>query len=508
MAEASEHQPYIIEMRNIVKDFPGVRALANVDFKLREGELRGLVGKNGAGKTTLMNVLTGIYPCDAGEIIVNGKVFTRMTTSLARQLGIAYVHQQSQLIPPLSIAENVFCGSLPVNRMGLVDWRTVNDETTERLRRLGLEIDVRRKVEGLSVAERQIIEIAKALFADARVIILDEATAPLPKDEVEMLFDFVRRQRERGVAFIYISHYLEEIFELCDNVTVMRDGRNIGDFRVKDLTQPDLIRLISGTEVERFRHVSRSAARGPVLEIHNLSRAGAYYDLNLTIHKGEIIGLTGLEGCGKDALARGLFGLEPLGQGAVRLDGRPYYAAIPRQALDRGIAYLPRDRHGLGIIGLRPIRENVTLPILAHLTYRTGLVAKRKESHLVAQLIQKLNIKATSMEQPVQFLSGGNQQKVVFAKLSSVTPKVLLLDEPTQGVDVQAKVEILKIIDQLAQEGVAVVVISEEIRELLDICDRVLVMFQGRIVAEFPTADPRTTAERILSAVEGAVEPS
>ncbi len=496
---------FIVEMKNIVKDFPGVRALDNVSFRLRPGEIRGLVGKNGAGKSTLINVLTGVYPFDAGEIIIRGKTFTRMTTALSKQLGIACVHQQTQLVPSLTIAENVFCGNLPLNRVGLVDWHTVNRDAEKRLRRLGLEIDVRRKVEGLSVAERQIIEIAKALFADAQIIILDEATAPLPKHEVELLFSFVRQQRERGVTFVYISHYLEEIFELCDSVTILRDGRNIGDFRVKELTQPELIRLISGTEVERFRHAARMTSDKIVLEIRNLSRAGAYERVNLAIRKGEIIGLTGLEGCGKDSLARGLFGLEPLGDGEVWLAGQPYRARSPREALDRGLAYLPRDRHGLGILGLRPIRENVTLPILRQLITNLGLIARRSEATLVGQLIQKLNIKTPSMEQAVQYLSGGNQQKVVFAKLASVNPKVLLLDEPTQGIDVQAKVEILKIIDQLAQEGVAVIVISEEIRELLDICDRILVMFLGKIVAEFPVGAPGTTVQDILSAVEGAV---
>ncbi len=500
------NESYIIEMKSITKDFPGVRALDQVDFRLRPGELRGLVGKNGAGKSTLMNVLTGVYPFDAGEIVIQGKTFTSITTTMSRQLGIACVHQHSQLVPPLSIAENVFCGGLPVTRLNLVDWGMVYRETDKRLKSLGLEIDVRRKVEGLSIAERQIIEIAKALFADAQVIILDEATAPLPKNEVDMLFNFVRRQRDHGVTFIYISHYLEEIFQLCDNVTVLRDGKSVGDFEVRSLTQPELIRLISGAEVERFRHATRASNGHVVLDIQQLSRAGAYSDLSLTIKKGEIVGLTGLEGCGKDALARGLFGLEPIGSGEVLLEGDPYRAADPREALNRGIAYLPRDRHGFGIAGLRSIRENVTLPILARLINRVGFLSTSQESALVSRLIEKLNIKTTSMEQAVQFLSGGNQQKVVFAKLVSVNPKVLLLDEPTQGVDVQAKIEILKIIDQLSQEGVAVVMISEEIRELLDICDRILVMFKGRVVAEFDTSDPTTTAEAILSVVEGTMQ--
>ncbi len=515
-APPGDDGPFVVEMRGIVKDFPGVRALDHVDFRLRPGELRGLVGKNGAGKSTLINVLTGVYPIEAGTIVLRGQSFASMTTTLSTQLGVQCVHQHSQLVPPLSIAENVLCGALPTNRAGLVDWGRVYGDASARLQQLGLLIDVRRKVEGLSVAERQVIEIAKALFADAQVIILDEATAPLPKNEVQMLFDFVRRQQAGGVAFIYISHYLEEIFELCETVTVMRDGRVVADARVADIDQPALIRMISGSQLEQFHRTRRSQAASraaqatvgqpvgqPVLEIEGLTRPDAYHDIHLTLRAGEVVGLTGLEGSGKDALARGLFGLEPLGTGSVRLQGAPYHAADPREALNQGVAYLPRDRHGLGIIGVRSVGENVTLPILRRLRGALGLLSPGKEQPLVQALIDKLNIRTPSQEQPVEFLSGGNQQKVVFAKLTSVNPTVLLLDEPTQGVDVQAKVEILKIVDQLAQEGAAVVVIAEEIRELLDISDRILVLFQGRIVREFAVGDPGTTPEAILSAIEG-----
>lgn len=501
---SSDSASPVIEMRGIVKDFPGVRALDHVDFDLQPGELRGLVGKNGAGKSTLVNVLTGVYAADGGALRVRGQPVIHWDTTAASRHGIQCVHQHVQLVPPLTIAENIFCGHLPVSRSGFVDWNRVFRESDERLRQLGLQIDVRRKVEGLSVAERQIIEIAKALFADAQVIVLDEATAPLPKNEVQMLFSFVRRQRERGVAFIYISHYLEEIFELCDSVTVMRDGRNIGNHAVRDLTQAELIRLISGVQLDAFTRLRNSITGPAMLELHGLQRSGAYTALDLTVHRGEIVGITGLEGSGKDALARGLFGLEPMGEGEVLLEDKPYRAADPRQALDQGVAYLPRDRHGYGIVGLRPVRENVTLPILRKLLGAAGLLSGPKERSLVQQLIDKLNVKTPSQEQPVEFLSGGNQQKVVFAKLSSTRPKVLLLDEPTQGVDVQAKVEILKIVDQLAREGSAIMVIAEDIRELLDISDRILVMFQGRIVQEFVVGEPGTSVERILSAVEGA----
>lgn len=494
----------IVRMENIAKIFPGVTALDQVDFYLKPGEIRGLVGKNGAGKSTLINILTGIYPRDGGSIVYNGRVIDHMDSTTARQLGISCVHQHSQLIEPLTIAENIFCGNMPTNNWGIVDWRKVNRLAREYLLELGLDIDVTRKVEGLSVAERQILEVAKALFADAKVIVLDEATAPLPKHEVSMLFDFVRNQRESGAAFIYISHFLEEVFELCDTITVLRDGKKIGDYEVKDIDQQELIRLISGTAVEKFKHRARNLNGKVTLEVEDLTREGQYFDLNLTLREGEVVGLTGLEGCGKDTFARGLFGLEPLGRGKVQIGGEKYRVRDPREALNKGVAYLPRDRHGFGIVGLRPVFENITLPILRKLASAMGLIEHEEEKSLVANMIDKLNIKVSSMNQQVQFLSGGNQQKTVFAKLASTNPKLLLLDEPTQGVDVQAKVEIMRIVDQLAQEGVAVVVISEEIRELLDMCDRILVFYNGKITNEFDVKENSTTVEKILGAVEGS----
>jgi ABC-type sugar transport system ATPase subunit len=502
--DGSNGNQYVAEMRDIVKTFPGVRALNHVDFRIRAGEIHGLVGKNGAGKSTLMNVLTGIYQPDQGDIRVGGTPIQSMTTHQAKLVGIAYVHQRSQLIPWLSIAENVFCGSLPTGRGGFVDWPRLYREANERLRQLGLDIDVRRRIEGLSVAERQILEIAKALFAQARVIILDEATAPLPKDEVDMLFGFVRRQREQGVGFIYISHHLEEVFEICDSVTVLRDGGLVGSYRVSELDQAELVRLISGSKVERFERARRTPDVKPMLQIEGLTRAGVYDHLNLTLRKGEVVGLTGLEGCGKAELARALFGMEPLGEGKVLLGGSPYSARHPEDALAHGVAYLPRDRHGLGIIGIRPVRENITLPILRQLVNALGLIRMDVEHSRVVHFVDALGIKTPSLNQPVEYLSGGNQQKVVFAKLASTSPRVLLLNEPTQGVDVQAKVEIMRIVDRMSEQGVAVVYVSEEIRELLDICDRIVVIYGGQIVAEFDPADPSTTAEKILLAVEGS----
>jgi ABC-type sugar transport system ATPase subunit len=492
----------VVEMLDIVKLFPGVRALDNVSFTVKPGEIHALVGKNGAGKSTLMHVLTGLYAPDSGTIRIRGTQYENLNTSRAKQAGIALVAQHVKFIPGLSIAENVYSGMLPVKALGFVDWKKMNRDATEKLARFGLELDVTRLMENTTVAERQMIEIARALFADASVIILDEPTAPLPKHDVAKLFDFVRRQRARGASFIYISHYLEEIFEVADHVTVMRNGVVTGSSPVKDITQPELIRLISGANVERYRR-SGGKTGAPVLSLRQLSRPGAYADVGLTLHAGEVVGFTGLEGSGPGELARGLFGLEPLGAGEVSLAGKPYRARNPIEALAQGLAYLPRDRHGLGIIGIRSVRDNVSLSVLGRLKGFLGLIDSRKERKLAQDYIDVLGIKTASMNTAVENLSGGNQQKVVVAKLAATEPKLLILDEPTQGVDVQAKVDLLRIVDQLSQRGVAIAVVSDELNELMDICDRIVVFYRGRITREFRKNRDTITAAKLLAAIEG-----
>jgi ABC-type sugar transport system ATPase subunit len=503
---AHDEPGLVIEMHDIVKRFPGVVALDHVDFAVRGGEIHALVGKNGAGKSTLMHILTGIYPADAGEIRVRGERIDTMTTARSREAGIVLVAQHAKFVPALSIAENLASGALPTTRSGFVDWKRLNQSAADRLGQFGLDIDVRRRMEAVSIAERQMIEIARALFAEASVIILDEPTAPLPKHEVRLLFEFVRRQREQGASFIYISHYLEEVFALTDRVTVLRNGQHIGVFPTSALTQGNLVRLISGSDVERFRRPAREHVGAPVLHIEGLTRPGAYKDIDLTLHEGEVVGLTGLEGSGNGALARGLFAMEPLGVGSVTLDGKRYVAKQPAAALAQGVAYLPRDRHGLGIIGIASVRDNISLTVLDRLRDRLGFTSSRRVSIMVERFIRALGIKTPSQSQPVEFLSGGNQQKVVVAKLVATEPRVLLLDEPTQGVDVQAKVEILRIVDELTTRGVSVAIVSDELNELIDVCDRILVFYRGRIVREFRKGDAAMTPEHILNAIEGGTE--
>jgi len=492
----------VVELQHIVKDFPGVRALDDVSFAVAAGEVHALVGKNGAGKSTLMHVLTGLYAPDSGEIRIRGTNYDRLTTAQAKAAGIAIVSQHAKYVPGLSIAENIFAGALPSTVGGFVDWPRMYREASERLRRFGIDVDVKRRMEETTVAERQMIEIARALFADASVVILDEPTAPLPKHDVARLFGFVKRLKNEGASFIYISHYLEEIFEVADRVTVMRNGRVTGSAAIGDITQPELIRLISGANVERYRR-NPAIAGQPVLELRRLGRPGHYSDVDLTFHAGEIVGLTGLEGSGPGSLVRGLFGLEDVGSGDIKIDGKPYAADTPIAALRQRLAYLPRDRHGLGIIATRSVKDNITLSVLRKIETMLGLIDTSKEAALVGSYIANLGIKTPSPETHVENLSGGNQQKVVVAKLAATEPRVLFLDEPTQGVDVQAKVEILRIVDELSKRGVAVGVVSDELSELMDICDRIVVFYRGRVVREFRKGKDEITTVKLLAAIEG-----
>ncbi|MFO0992085.1 MAG: sugar ABC transporter ATP-binding protein [Hyphomicrobiales bacterium] len=492
----------VVELDRIVKDFPGVRALDDVSFSVAAGEVHALVGKNGAGKSTLMHVLTGLYAPDSGTIRIRGTNYDKLTTAQAKAAGIAIVSQHAKYVPGLSIAENIFAGAPPVKFAGFVDWPRMYREASERLQRFGIDVGVKRQMGETSVAERQMIEIARALFADASVVILDEPTAPLPKHDVARLFGFVKRLRSQGASFIYISHYLEEIFEVADRVTVMRNGRVTGSAAIGDITQPELIRLISGANVERYRRGAAVPGK-PVLELRHLNRPGHYNDIGITFHAGEVIGLTGLEGSGPGSLVRGLFGLEDMGSGEASIDGKRYVADSPIAALRQRLAYLPRDRHGLGIIGSRSVKDNITLSVLRKIQNALGLIDTAKESALVDGYIKSLGIKTPSPETHVENLSGGNQQKVVVAKLAATEPRVLFLDEPTQGVDVQAKVEILRIVDELSKRGVAVGVVSDELSELMDVCDRIIVFYRGRVVREFRKGHDEITTVKLLAAIEG-----
>jgi ABC-type sugar transport system ATPase subunit len=494
----------VLEMRAVSKVFPGVQALQEVSLTVAAGEIHGLLGKNGAGKSTLMAILMGIQSADSGEITLAGNTFAALTPRAALTAGVAYVPQRINMMTALTVAENVLAGMMPVNRLGFVNWRAAFAEAETRLTKLGLPLAVRARVEGLSVAEQTMLAIAKALFSNAKLIILDEPTAALPRPEIERLFSFVRSLKAQGVAFIYISHHLEEVFELCDRVTVLRNGRLVATQAVAELDAPALIRLMVGEDVQTLARRAATKPAGDVaLQVTNLVRRGQYEDLNFVIRKGEVIGLAGLEGSGAAALARGLFGLERLGQGTVMVNGRPFTAQTAQAALAQGLAYLPQDRYRYGIVGARPVRENITYPILQRLSRWLNLVDQQAERRLVEQYLQELGVVTPGPEQAVSLLSGGNQQKVVFAKLAATQPAVLILHEPTQGVDVHAKVDIYRIVNELRQQGVAILIVSSEVRELLGVCDAVWVMYRGRITHRYDVHDPAATPEQILLAIEG-----
>ncbi len=493
----------VLVAQGVSKAFPGVQALQNASLEVKEGEIHGLVGKNGAGKSTLVRILTGLYQPDSGSLQIGGRQYDAMTSGDALEAGIAYVPQHIALMDSLTVAENILAGNLPKGPFGLVSWNQVFVEAAERLNKLGLDLDVHMRVEGLSVAEQTMLAIAKALFGQAKLIFLDEPTASLPRADIDRLFSFVRSLKDTGVAFVYISHHLEEVFEICDRVTILRDGQLVGTFDVSDLNMAALTQHIVGEDFEEYK---RASARQDeqVLEITNLTRRGHYENINISLHKGEVIGISGLQGCGAEALARGLFGMEPWGIGSIQLNGQPYTARSPRQALNQKLAYLPQDRTHLGLVGVRPIRENITYSILDEVTVGAlDFVNLPQEREMVANYIDGLGIVTPSQEQAVRLLSGGNQQKVVFAKLAATKPSVLLLHEPTMGVDVRAKQDIYRIIDELSQQGVAVIIISSEVRELIGVCDRILVMYEGQITHDFIHGDPETTPENILHALEG-----
>ena len=490
----------LLQMHDINKAYPGVQALAQVDLDVRRSEIHGLVGKNGAGKSTLMGVMMGLVQPDSGYMEVDGRRFDDFNTQVMLDAGVAYVPQHVQLLDTLTVAENIQAGDMPKTQLGFVDWKQVYADSEERLQKLGLNIDVRQGAETLGVAEQTMLAIAKALFSNARLIILDEPTAALPRKDIDMLFNFIRSLKKQDVAFVYISHHLEEVFEICDRVTIMRDGKIVATRDVAGLTSPELIQLMVGENVEEYSRGSK-AAEQVVFAINNLTRRGAYENINLSLQKGEVVGLSGLQGSGVSELAKSLFGMSRLGIGEVTVDGKPLTASSPREAFNQGVALLPQDRHRFGLIGLRPVRENVTYSVLDKITAVLGIIPRSKERKITGEYIHKLGIVTPSQNQKTQLLSGGDQQKVVFARLAATQPTVLILHEPSQGIDVRAKVDIFNIIDDLSVQGVAILIISTEVRELIGICDRILVMYDGRLTHEF--GKEKMDPHEILMAIEG-----
>jgi ribose transport system ATP-binding protein len=495
-------------MRDCAKSFPGVRALRGVSLSVAAGEVRALLGENGAGKSTLMNILDGVFSDYEGQILVDGRPVTIHTPRTAQQLGISMIHQELHLVPELSIAENIFLGREPRTSVGALDRGRMRREAAKLLAELDLELPPSRLIRLCRLAEQQLIEVAKALSLDARILIMDEPTSALADAEIQQLFKVIRRLSSRGVAVIYISHRLEELFEIADSVTVLRDGELIGTRPIAGVDRAELIRMMVGRPLAEYFHKDE-AQGGPgedCLRVTGLRLEGdrdagrrALRDISFDVRRGEVVGLAGLMGAGRTEVLETIFGVHPrrLVGGEVVIRGRAVTIRSPQQAIREGLAFLTEDRKGQSLTTMQSVRFNVTLASLHRIMRWFGL-DRRRERRLVLEQIQRLRIKTPSAGTVVNNLSGGNQQKVALAKSLLTEPQVVLMDEPTRGIDVGAKAEIYGLINQLARSGAGVLMVSSEMPELLAMCDRILVLCEGRLTAELSREE--ATQERILQA--------
>ncbi len=489
----------LLRLEHIDKSFPGVQALVDVQFDVRPGEVHALLGENGAGKSTLIKIISGVYKAEAGSLQVDGQELEFDNPREAQAHGIATIYQELLLYPELSVAENIFMGHAPRKRFGMIDWPKMRQQAAEILSSLDIhDIDVTRNVGTLTVGNRQRVEIAKALSQNARLLIMDEPTAALTEADVQRLFALVRLLRERGVAIIYISHRLDEVFMLADRVTVLRDGQYVGTRLIEDTSEDDLISMMVGRTIDDLFPKLDTQTGAVVLELRNLTRRPLTNEISLQLRAGEIVGLAGLVGSGRSELAQAVFGFTPAESGEILLDGVPVRIRHPGHAMELGIAYVPEDRGTQGLVRQMTVRENVSLAVLKTLA-NGSIVNRSAERDLARRSIRQFNIRAYSPEQVVNKLSGGNQQKVVVSKWLASNPRVLIMDEPTRGIDVGAKAEIHRLMSELAQQGMAILMISSELPEVLGMSDRILVMRQGRLVAEFARGE--ATQEDVATAM-------
>ncbi|MEV6961305.1 sugar ABC transporter ATP-binding protein [Streptomyces sp. NPDC051207] len=495
MSDADE----LLRIEGIRKTFPGVVALDGVDFALRRGEVHVLLGENGAGKSTLIKMLSGAHTPDAGRILVGGREVRIGGAGDSERLGIATIHQEFNLVPDLTVAENIFLGRQP-RRFGMIDRKRMEAEAAVLLERVGVTVSPRARVRDLGIARLQMVEIAKALSLDARVLIMDEPTAVLTSEEVEKLFAIVRRLREDGAGIVFITHHLAEIAALGDRVTVLRDGRSVGQVPAT-ASEDELVRLMVGRSIEQQYPRERSGAGEPVLTVEGLTRDGVFHDVSFDVRAGEVVGIAGLVGAGRTEVVRAVFGADPYDRGAVRVGGRPLRRHDVNAAMAAGVGLVPEDRKGQGLVLDASVEENLGLVTLRSAT-RAGLVDLRGQRAAAERIAGRLGVRTAGLGQQVRTLSGGNQQKVVIGKWLLADTKVLILDEPTRGVDVGAKVEIYQLINELTAAGAAVLMISSDLPEVLGMSDRVLVMAQGRIAGEL--AAGQATQDAVMALAVGA----
>ena len=511
MPEASRHAPApapmteqqpILSLEHASKAFGAIHALEDVSIHLHGGEVQGLVGENGAGKSTLVKILAGVHLPDRGRLVVDGRETVLSGPSAARASGIAIIYQEPVQFPDLSVAENIFVGRQPLRSGRRVDRGAMNAEAARIFERLGVPLDPARIARGLSIAEQQIVEIAKALSLDAKVIVMDEPTAALSAVEVQRLFRVVETLRADGAAVLFISHRLEEVFGLCQRVTVLRDGRYVMSRETAGLTAEDLVRAMVGRELEE--HVPQEQAIGQaVLRVERLTREGVFVDVSFEVRAGEIVALAGLVGAGRSEVACAIFGIDRFDAGSVTVNGNALRRSSPTRAMAAGLAFVPEDRRQQGLVMDMSIARNITLASLGGLR-RVGLIRRAAERRFARDWALRLQVKYGRLTQPMTSLSGGNQQKVVLAKWLARRPSVLIVDEPTRGIDVATKAEVHRLLEELAGEGVAVLVVSSELPEVLRLANRILVMREGRLVAEFAHAE--ASEETIVAAATGQLE--
>jgi ribose transport system ATP-binding protein len=490
----------VLEMRGIRKTFPGVVALDGVDLTLEAGDVHMLLGENGAGKSTLMKILSGAYRKDAGEIRLNGRPVDIASPRDARDLGIRVIYQELNLVPHLSVAENIFLGELPTRWGGIVDWQALGARTSALLRDLGMTLDPRELVGRLGLAQRQMVEIAKALASPGTsILVMDEPTSALTSREVTQLFALIERLTTRGVSIVYITHRLDEVFRIGRRITVMRDGRHVTTTPIDQVTVPELVRLMANRELSEHFPKVRVERGAELLRVEGLNVTGVLSDISFSLHAGEVLGISGLLGAGRTELARAIAGADRFDRGRLLVDGQEMHFRHPADAIARGIGLLPEDRKAQGLVPGLIVARNIALPHGRRLA-PLGVLSRGCEADMAAPISAELRIKATAT-QAVRLLSGGNQQKVVLGKWIAGAGRIFIFDEPTRGVDVGAKVEIYNLMNRLTARGAGIIMISSELPELLGMSDRVLVMHRGRIQAELSRED--ATEERVLSAALG-----
>ncbi|UJP09092.1 sugar ABC transporter ATP-binding protein [Microbacterium sp. KUDC0406] len=498
---AAESDPPVLALRGAVKTFGPVIALADGTIELRSGEIHALVGENGAGKSTLVKLLAGLYHPDGGDFLIEGDPVAFRSVADSKAAGVSVIYQEPTLFPDLTVAENIFIGRQPRGGAGLISRTRMRADARELFETLGVPIDPDRIAEGLSIADQQIIEIAKAISLDARVLIMDEPTAALSGVEVERLFQVARSLRDRGAAILFISHRFDEVFALTDRITVMRDGRYIATHQTAEATVEGIVRQMVGRDVDQLFPKTPAQIGDVVLSVQGLTRRGVFQDIDIDVRAGEIVGLAGLVGAGRTEVARAVFGIDEYDDGHVALDGVPLRRHDVQKAIDAGIGFVPEDRRRQGLVMDLSVSRNATLALRGRLA-RFGLIRGDRERRTAQEWTKRLQVKTGSMEYPVSTLSGGNQQKVVLAKWLSTEPRLLIIDEPTRGIDVGTKAEVHRLLSDLAGRGIAILMISSELPEVLGMADRVVVMHEGRVTATIDRDE--ATPEAVMHAATHA----